>query len=158
MNRLIAFLGLPRSGKSTICRNWSAVAGWPVVNRDAIRLALHGQRYQAAAEPMVKAISLYMIKALFGAGHDTVLYDETNFSRAARDFIKSPDWNTQFYCVYTHPDECVRRAHATGQSDLEPVIREMMGRYEPLGKDELEGWFAGDVAGIKLFRELNETN
>lgn len=129
---LIAMIGLPRSGKSTICREWSKQRGWPIVNRDAIRLALHGQRYEAAAEPMVKAISLYMIKALFGAGHDVVLYDETNFSRAARDFIRSDQWDTKFYPVLTDMDTCIARAHATNQPDLEPVIKQMMERYEPL--------------------------
>jgi tRNA uridine 5-carbamoylmethylation protein Kti12 len=155
---LIAMVGLPRSGKSTIAREWAARDGAPIVNRDAIRLALHGKRYEAAAEPMVKAVSLYMIKALFGAGHQTVFYDETNFSYAARDFITSPDWLTYFWCVYTHPDECIRRAHATGQPDLESVIREMMTRYQPLRPHEKEGWFAGDTEGIKLFRSLNEAN
>lgn len=133
---LYAMVGLPRSGKSTICKEWAKTWGAPVVNRDAIRLALHGQRYQAEAEPMVKAISLYMIKALFGAGHDTVFYDETNYSRAARDFIKSPEWNTVFKVVSTSPEVCIERAHATGQPDLEKVIKEMYARYEPLGEDE----------------------
>ena len=64
---LILTVGLPRSGKST----WAAQTGWPIVNRDAIRLALHGQAYIQDAEDMVTAIETYMVKALFGAGNNT---------------------------------------------------------------------------------------
>jgi tRNA uridine 5-carbamoylmethylation protein Kti12 len=134
---LIAMMGLPRSGKSTVSKELAKKLGAPVVNRDAIRLALHGQRYQSEAEPMVKAISLYMIKSLFGAGHETVIYDETNYSRAARDYVKSEGWDTKFYFVPTDIWTCVDRAHQTGQPDLEPVIKQMVDRFEPLGEDEL---------------------
>lgn len=134
---LIAMVGLPRSGKSTIskvlAREWGNA---PIVNRDNIRLALHGQRYQALAEPFVKGISNVMIRSLFLSGSDYVIYDETNYSRAARDFIKSPDWNTVFYVVETDPDVCVERAFKTNQPDLKEVIWEMYDRYEPLGYDE----------------------
>lgn len=133
---LIAMMGLPRSGKSTISMELAKQYGAPVVNRDAIRLALHGQRYQAEAEPMVKAISLYMIKALFLTGHEVVIYDETNFSREARNYIKSDLWDTKFYPVLTDMATCIERAHATGQPDLDPVIRGMMARYEPLSTAE----------------------
>lgn len=133
---LIAMMGLPRSGKSTIVSYMMHYLGAPVVRRDAIRLALYGERYRKEGEPMVKAMSLYMIKALFLSGHNIVICDETNYSRAARDSVKSPEWDTVFYEVYTNAEECKRRAIATGQEDLVPVIDEMFARYEPLGKDE----------------------
>jgi hypothetical protein len=110
--------------------------GCPVVNADAVRLALHGQRYQALAEPFVKAIRLTMVRALFEAGHDTILYDETNFSRAARDQVRSDQWVTKFIHVPTPPDVCKERAILTGQPDLLPVIDAMHARYEPLADDE----------------------
>lgn len=134
--RLIAMMGLPRSGKSTIVAELREELGAPIVRRDAIRLALHGQRFKSEAEPMVKVMSLYMIRSLFLAGHDTVICDETNYSRAARDAVKSSDWDTEFYEVTTGPVECERRAIATGQDDLIPVIWDMAARYQPLGKDE----------------------
>ena len=134
--QLIAMMGLPRSGKSTIVRYLMHELGYPVVQRDAIRLALYGERYRKEAEPMVKAMSLYMIKALFLTGHSVVLCDETNYSRAARDSVKSPDWDTVFYEITTNAEECKRRAVVTGQPDLVPVIDEMFARYEPLGGDE----------------------
>lgn len=134
---LIAMMGLPRSGKSTIVAKLSKHLGAPIVRRDAIRLALHGQRFASDAEPMVKAMSLYMIKSLFLSGHDTVICDETNYSRAARDYIKSTSWLTWFYPVLTKPETCIERAILTEQPDLIPIIEEMFARYEPLDKDEL---------------------
>lgn len=133
---LIAMVGLPRSGKSTLCKMYSDLTGAPIVNRDNIRLALHGQRYTALAEPMVKAISNVMIRSLFLSGHELVLYDETNYSRAARDFIKSDLWETRFWVVPTPPEICADRAVATNQHDLIPVIEEMYKRYQPLEEDE----------------------
>jgi hypothetical protein len=109
----------------------------PVVRRDDIRLALHGQRYVGLAEPMVRAISGVMIRSLFLSGHDIVVCDETHYSRAARDFNKSPSWNTVFYEVTTSPEICKERAILTNQRDLIPVIDEMYSRYEPLGDDEV---------------------
>lgn len=133
---LICMVGLPRSGKSTIVRKLMDYHKAPVVRRDDIRLALHGMRYQSLAEPFVKAISDVMIRTLFLSGHPVVICDETNYSRAARDFHKSDKWDTVFYEVDTSPEVCIKRAHKTGQPDLEPVIRDMYSRREPLGKDE----------------------
>lgn len=129
---LIAMMGLPRSGKSTIVATLSKKHNAPVVRRDAIRLALHGHRYQTEAEPMVKAMSLYMIRSLFLAGHDTVIADETNYSAAAREALRSTDWRVVFYEVPTPPHICKQRAIDTGQEDLLPVIDNMWARHEPL--------------------------
>lgn len=129
---LIAMKGLPRSGKSTIVAKLSLELGAPIVRRDAIRLALHGQRYIHDAEPMVKAISLYMIRALFEAGHTEVICDETNYSQAARDSLMDERWETVFYIVDTPPEVCKERAVMTGQPDLIPVIDSMVARHEPL--------------------------
>jgi tRNA uridine 5-carbamoylmethylation protein Kti12 len=133
---LIAMKGLPRSGKSTIVADLSDAFQAPIVRRDAIRLALHGLRFKAEAEPMVKAMSLYMIRALFLAGHEHVICDETNFSRAARKSLESPEWDILYYEVNTSPDVCKERAIATGQPDLIPVIDEMWSRHEPLDDTE----------------------
>lgn len=133
---LIAMVGLPRSGKSTIVKELMKKHTAPVVRRDDIRLALHGQRYISSAEPFIKAISDVMIRSLFLSGHEVVICDETNYSRAARDYHRSPAWKTVFYLVDTSPDICKQRALDTNQPDLLPVIDEMYKRYEPLGNDE----------------------
>ena len=133
---LICMLGLPRSGKTTIVRELMKKHQAPVVRRDDIRLALHGKRYEGKAEPFVKAISDVMIRSLFLSGHEVVICDETNYSRAARDYHKSSDWDTVFYEVPTSPEVCKERALATEQPDLVPVIQQMWERREPLGPDE----------------------
>ncbi len=86
---------------------------------------------------MVFAIREIMVRALFGAGHPIVIYDETNYSRAARDKMKSDAWESFYIDLPTSPDECKRRAIATGQPDLLPVIDRMWARHEPLEDDEL---------------------
>lgn len=72
-----------------------------------------------------------MIESLFLAGHETVICDETNFSSAARESLRSEDWDTVWYPVLTPLRECQRRAVMTNQSDLVPVIQEMWNRWEP---------------------------
>lgn len=134
---LICMQGLPRSGKSTIVAKLRKDLSAPVVRRDDIRLALHGQRYQFLAEPMVRAISLVMIRSLFLSGHEIVICDETHYSRASRDFNKSSEWETAFYVVDTSPEICKDRADLTNQRDLVLVIDSMFARYEPLGDDEV---------------------
>lgn len=97
---------------------------------------MHGQAYISKAEPFVKAISNVMIEALFLYGEPIVICDETCYSREARNALKSDKWDTYFYEVPTVPEECKKRAIATGQSYLIPVIDEMWSRRDPLGPDE----------------------
>lgn len=133
---LLSLLGLPRSGKSTITARLRRELGVPVVNADSVRYALHGQRYRSLAEPFVFAIREVMVRSLFGAGHDLVIYDETNYSRATRDRMKSEEWQNVYLVVDTPPEVCKERALATDQPDLLPVIDAMFARYQPLGEDE----------------------
>ena len=133
---LVCMYGLPRSGKSTTSRLLSRELGAPIVNCDSIRLALHGQAYAKEAELMVKAICKIMVHSLFLAGHEIVIADETNFSKAKRDFMKDGPWRTEFYEVPTPKEICIRRAIDTNQPYLVPVIEEMALRVEPLQDDE----------------------
>lgn len=136
MATLIAMKGLPRSGKSTIVRELSRQYAAPIVKKDDIRLALHGQPYIATAEPMVRAISKIMVHSLFLSGHEYVIADETHYSREARDFMRDGPWETLFYEVNTPRDVCLQRALDTGHIWLLPVIDEMVARHEPLEDDE----------------------
>jgi predicted kinase len=129
---LIATVGLPRSGKST----WARSQTHPTVNPDAIRLAITGQRYVALAEPFVWATAKAMTRALFGAGHKTVILDATNMSRKRRDEWQSKEWGTFFKLFCESALTCKERATATGREDLIPVIDRMAGESEPLGADE----------------------
>ena len=106
------------------------------MRRDAIRLAFHGERYLAPAEDFVRSLSKYMIKSLFLAGHHTVICDETNFSRAARNYNRDASWDTEFHYVPTSKEICQERAIKTDQADLVPVIEEMANRWEDFEPDD----------------------
>ena len=127
---LILTVGLPRSGKST----WAKQQGHPVVNPDSIRLALHGQRWYAPAEPMVWATAKLMVRSLFLAGHETVILDATNGTQDQRAqwLNLDPRCRYEFKVFDTSEDECIKRARATGQEDIVPVIQRMASTWEPV--------------------------
>lgn len=130
---LIAMVGLPRSGKST----WAKATGHPIVSPDAIRLALHGQRFVAEAEPFIWAIAKVTTRALFLAGHQAVILDATNNTRKRRDEWKSKHWDTVFKVINTPDQVCLDRAIAEGDESIVDVIKRMSAEHEPLGEDEI---------------------
>ncbi len=129
MNRLIVMVGLPRSGKSTAAREM----GHPIVCPDAIRLALHGQRFEPLAEPFVWAIAGTMVRALFLAGHTQVILDATNTTAKRRQAWHAPEWDVVYAVVLTSAEECIRRAREAGDEEIVPVIERMAAEYEPVG-------------------------
>jgi predicted kinase len=130
---LKVLVGLPRSGKST----WAGQQGLPIVNPDAIRLALHGQAFYQPAEPLVWAFAHMMVDALFKAGHAVVILDATNTTKKRRDEWLSKDYDTSYKVFDTEPAECIRRAQKGGREDLIPVIERMAKQWD-LPKPE--GW------------------
>ena len=133
MKTLICTMGFPSSGKSTWVRDQKV----PIVNPDAIRLAIHGQRFWAPAEKQVWATADLMVKALFNAGHDTVIMDATNTTRKQRDQWQSTEWETVFHHVDTSQAICVGRALYDQMPDLVDVIQRMADTFEPLEEDEV---------------------
>lgn len=129
---LTVMVGLPRSGKSTLAK----ASGHPMVNPDSIRLALHGQAFNPAAEPMVWTIATYLVKALFLAGHTHVVLDATNVTRRRRQQWRSAEWDTVYFVMATPVSVCKARARANGQMDLLPVIDRMSRDFEPVAADE----------------------
>lgn len=132
---LICTVGLPRSGKSTWAQSFEGRI--PIVNPDAIRYALHGQRYQALAEDFVWAIAKVMVRALFAAGHSTVIVDATNTTRRRRDEWQNKGWVTKFKVIDTPEDVCQHRALEEGDADILPIIAKMAEQWEPLAADEI---------------------
>ena len=124
---LIAMMGLPRSGKSTIAKS----LGHPIVNPDSIRLALHGRAFIFESEGFVWAIAMLMVRYFFLMGHNTVVFDATNTTFERRDEInKINEWDTFFYEVKTDKAECLNRASKGGREDLMPIIERMEKDYQ----------------------------
>ena len=133
MGKLILMVGLPRSGKTTAAR----AMGHPIVSPDAIRLALHGQRYVTLEEPRVWQTAQLMVRALFLAGHHTVILDATNGTRLRREAWRSDAWERAFHVLETDAEICRQRTRDAGDHEIVPVIDRMARAWEPLGDDEL---------------------
>lgn len=135
---LVLLMGLPRSGKSTIAKRILKHKGWPVVNPDSFRLAVHGTPYYGPAEKTVWANVDVAIRALFLAGHTHILLDATNVKRHLREAWNRLGCNVLVYEVADarNKDLCVQRAAEGGRDDLVSVIEKMAEEYEPLEEDE----------------------
>ena len=133
-NLLILLVGLPRSGKTT----WAKKQRHPIVNPDAVRLALHGKTYVQEAEPMVWAIVRYMVTALFTAGHETVILDACNNSRKRRDPWVDGGWFREFVIFRTEPSVCLSRVPEDDDNaeGLRSAIERMAEQHEPVEHDE----------------------
>jgi predicted kinase len=139
---VVLMMGLPRSGKSTKAAQLRKEKGWPIVNRDSIRLAMHGQRYVSEAEPMVKAMAIIMVRALFNAGHDVIVVDETSIKLETRKFWGSgnsdSEWEVKVLHIATSAEVCLERADLTNDERIKNVIIRMNEDFEPLEENEVE--------------------
>lgn len=128
---LVLCVGLPRSGKST----WAREQGVPIVNPDAIRLALHGQTFRPEAEGMVWAIAETMVRSLFGAGHRVVILDATSVTLKRRERWQSNAWRTYYRVFGASAELCKSRLTQKG-TEMGEVIDRMARSYEPLSEAE----------------------
>lgn len=127
-NALIMTIGLPRAGKST----WSRSTGYPMVNPDSLRLAIHGKPWEPIHEPLVWSTAALMVKSLFIAGHKIVILDATNLHNDSRRIWEENSLWTVYYKIFNVPKEtCIKRAIAGGREDLVDVI-ERMSSHAPL--------------------------
>lgn len=133
-NKLILMMGLPRSGKST----WARGQGFPVVCPNAIRLALFGRRWWGPGEHIIETTAKTMVRALFFAGHETVILDATAITRARRDFFKYEvdlHWRRYVKFIDTPVEVCKERARHT-YPELVEIIETMNKIYEPIEPGE----------------------
>ena len=137
MKDLILMVGLPRSGKTT--EAFKMKPSCPIVSPDAIRLAVHGQRFLSEAEYLIWPLAVMMVKALFAAGHNEVIVDATNGTRKRRDFWKDAgDWKMCFQIIDTPADVCIKRAQVEKDEFIIPVIERMAREYEAPSKEEID--------------------
>jgi len=100
-------------------------------------LAIHGQRFIAEAEPFVWATARAMVRALFLAGHSTVILDACNNTRKRRDEWQSIWWDTVFKVIPDDAETCFDRAKAEGDEYILETILRMADAHEPLAEDEI---------------------
>lgn len=131
-NILTITVGLPRSGKTT----WARSQSFPIVNPDALRLALHGQPFIPEAEPLIWAMAKIMVRSLFLAGHTHVILDATSTTRAARAHWKDPLWVRVYQTFDECKETCIRRARESGKGYLVPVIERMASTQEGVEANE----------------------
>lgn len=125
MNKVILTVGLPRSGKST----WAKKQKLPIVNRDSIRLAIHGQPFIGEAEDLVSYVEEKMIKSLFNAGNNVIIIDATHLKwKYISRWEEKYDVEIKYF--YTPVDVCKRRASETRKEYLIPVIDRMINETD----------------------------
>ncbi len=130
---LILLVGLPYSGKTTKALGM----GYPIVSPDAVRLAMHGERFLREAEYLVWPLCVLVVKSLFAAGHRNVVVDATNNTKKRRDYWrKAGDWGLAFVVIEKEPDICIIRARAHGDEEIVPHIKRMADAHEPVTTEE----------------------
>lgn len=135
---LYIMVGLPYSGKSTFALAMAKNQNMPIVSPDAIRIALHGERYNKEREPEVWHHARLMVNALFEAGHTAVVLDACNITASRRvPWINDQyPWRTSIVVLDTPPDVCLQRANQAEDSVIVPHIERMATAYEPPTSDE----------------------
>lgn len=130
-------MGLPRSGKSSFCKELMQ-AGYVIICPDKVRLALHGQRSQPLSERFVWASVELMVRALLMQGHK-VIVDATHtrhksravWTRMAKDF----DIKLDIYWMNTPKEVCLERNVGDG-SVPEDVISRMARQLQAPTENE----------------------
>lgn len=134
MSELIMMVGLPYSGKSTIAKSYKH----PIVCPDQIRIALHGRRYEPAAEPMVWAMAKIFVRSLFLAGHKQVVLDACSTTSERRDAWIDKAWTRSYVVCDISKLACMVRAQEKDDEEILPII-DRMAKYQ-----EFDGILYGD--------------
>ena len=85
VSTLVAFAGLPGTGKSTLARALAERTGAPVLDKDRVRAALFGPRhvsYTREQDDLVVRLLLQAVEHLFAAGTPLAILDGRTFTRA----------------------------------------------------------------------------
>jgi len=123
MNSLYFTVGLPRSGKSTCCKDFlDTFDNIAIVCADDIRLAM-GHRWNPFVEPMVNAIKLTMIRTLLYK-QDVIVDGTHTTKKSIMELLRINHMARPIY-MKTSAEECKKRAIDSKQEDLIPVIERM---------------------------------
>lgn len=164
--RLAFMIGLPKSGKSSLARDWSmgrtefrsrrrtsekSTRLRVIVCAARIRRAL-GHRWNSYVEGFVDATKHTMIRALL-YDYD-VLVDGTHTTRPSIQRMFEIDPEAEFVFVDTPPNMCKENAIQAGREDLVPVIDRMAAQMLNLTGadhwDDVADRMDGAVNAIRL--------
>ncbi len=130
-DRLVLMVGLPLSGKTTLIQRHFIPAGYAVVCPDDVRLALHGERFIAKAEPLVWAIVDVMIDALLMSNNRVVLDGTfTTEKRRAPFMVRFRPIVPVLCWVKTSPEVCIDRARERDDEEIIPTIERQAAQFE----------------------------
>jgi predicted kinase len=119
---LIITCGLPRSGKTT----WSKKMRLPVVNPDAIRMALGCYPFNRGRENEVWETASTIVKHHFHYGHEVVIVDATSLSTQARwnwkNVANSVGARLVAVPFKTDVETCVKRAKLVKDDNTKQLI------------------------------------
>lgn len=160
-------VGMPRSGKSTLAKDWAdrfgpddprdmytdtiiyngggkmwfnfneKVLGKVIICGDDFRLACHGQVYRRLSEGVVWGHIQVAIQALLNTGHK-VFFDETNSSPWSIERIFEIDVHAIPVFVTTPKEVCIQRALDNKQDYLVPVIEKIAKNLEVMTAEKIE--------------------
>lgn len=153
---IICMVGLPRSGKTSWIKNHHTIFGnCPVVELDALRIAIHGQRFIKETEVLIAPMAKVFVKVLLlNPYHDIVIIDATSRSRWYRDYWKNIGCKVYFKHIETSAEECISRAQKDGDDYIIPVIEYMNKEFQPLEEDEIP--VEKYIMGLEIYKELGE--
>lgn len=117
-SKLHIVIGLPRAGKSTLCRS----LGYPIVEGDAIRKVLNCFPFKANMEAKILRVTQIMVAALFEAGHKDVILDDC--STTSRERNRWAMYTRVFHEVRTSREDCIQNAIDRDQDYLVPIIKD----------------------------------
>lgn len=132
----VLLVGIPGSGKSTVCAQL-VTQGYVVVSTDAARAVIGGDPSVQHPWPQVWAVCVDMAVKALAAGHP-IAYDATNIlpkhRKAALGLDPSGAWEA--WVLTTSLDEALRRNAARDRVVPEHVIRSMNERLVPPSLEE----------------------
>lgn len=120
--RLLFCVGLPRSGKSTICKQMQEKDNKLVIlSGDTFRKALYNDVYNRSAEPFIFATLDICARALLLEGYNIIIDETCTDIRTVMRYLAIDPYAVPVL-VDTNKDECIRRALMNKQHYLVSVI------------------------------------
>lgn len=144
--RLLAFMGLPASGKSTLARTLAQHLGYPVVDRDQVRAVMFpaGQRSeaekQAASDATLSSLALHLRQG------QSVIADGKPYSRrsereALAALVRAQAGQLLWIWVDCPLPLATARIEADqahpGRDGRAELVREVAARWEPAPADAI---------------------